>query len=157
MPRYFQELVGHSLGGKVALLKAAADKRIKCLVLWSTPALHQDILSKAFVDEVKERRSMWFNELGYGINKRQMESCLKHDGLKALRHLRVPVLVINGSEDTSVPASHARKMFKSANKPKKLAIIKGADHAFLNSEHKKEVFELTSAWFKRWLTTHGGK
>jgi len=141
-------LIGHSLGGKVAILKAAKDKRIKCLAVWSTPALHQDILSKAFVDEVKEKRYLWFNDIGYGIDIKQLESCLKYNGLKALRKIKVPILIVNGSEDESVPPSHANKLYKNANKPKKLVILKGANHAFLNN---KEVIKVTRDWFNKWL------
>lgn len=144
-------LIGHSLGGKVALLKSVNDKRIKCLAVWSTPALHQDIITKAFIDELKEKKNLWFNDLGFGININQLDSCLRQDGLKALRKNKVPILIVNGSEDRSVPSSHAKKLYKNANKPKKLVILKGADHFFVNYEHEKELVKATKDWFKKWL------
>jgi len=147
-------LIGHSLGGKVAILKAAKDKRIKCLAVWSTPALHQDVLSKAFVDEVKDKKYLWFKDIGYGIGIKQVESCLKYNALKALRKIKIPILIVNGSEDESVPPSHAKKLYKNANKPKKLVILKGANHAFLDN---KEIIKETKDWFNKWFTHYGGK
>jgi fermentation-respiration switch protein FrsA (DUF1100 family) len=50
------------------------------------------------------------------------------DNLAYLRGKRVPVLIIHGDSDSSVPLSEARINFKEASEPKQLCIIKGADH-----------------------------
>lgn len=139
-------LIGHSLGGKV-VLKSVVDERVKCFALWSTPALHQDIFSKAFVDEIKERKRLLRD--GLEINVNQLNSCLRFNGLDVLRKIRTPVLIVNGSEDDSVPVSHAKKLYEFSNKPKKLVIVKGADHAF--SGDKSELIKVTKGWFNKWL------
>jgi hypothetical protein len=144
-------LIGHSLGGKISILKAAKDKRIKYLALWSTPVLHKEILSQAFVNEVRERKCLWLNDSGIAINIKQLESCLKNEAIKSLKKVRVPMLIVNGGEDISVPPSHAKKIYNNTNKPKKFVIIEGADHAFLNDEHKKILIRTTLSWFKKWL------
>lgn len=141
-------LIGHSLGGKAAI-KVAKNKRIKCLMLWSTPALHQDVFSKAFVDEVKEKKCLLRG--GFEVNINQLDSCLKFNGLNALREIRVPVLIVNGSEDESVPISHAKRVYECSNKPKKLVVVNGADHAFSSDENKKELIKETAEWFRKWL------
>jgi pimeloyl-ACP methyl ester carboxylesterase len=143
-------LIGHSLGGKAAILKAE-DKRIKCLVLWSTPASQKNAMTIDFIDEVRERKKLLLGDSGLWINNKQLESYLKYDGLKAIRKVMIPVLVASGSEDLSVFPSHSKKLYKAANKPKELVFVKGADHSFLNDDCKKELFETTIKWFNKWL------
>jgi pimeloyl-ACP methyl ester carboxylesterase len=150
-------LIGHSLGGKAAILKAAEDKRIKCLALLSTPASQKNAMTIDFIDEVRERKKLLLGDSGLWINKNQLESYLKYDGLKAIRKVRIPVLVASGSEDLSVFPSHSEKLYKVANKPKKLIFVKGADHFFLVDDFKKELFGITIKWFKKWFTTSGSK
>lgn len=149
-------LVGHSLGGKAAVLKVAKDKRVKCLVLWSTPASHKDAFSTDFVEELKDRKKLWLGDSGCWVNIRQVESCLRNDGLKIIGKVKIPILIVNGSEDLSVFPSQSKKLYKNANRPKKLVVVKGADHAFLNDECKKELFKITIKWFNKWLTTSRG-
>ena len=144
-------LIGHSLGGKISLLKAAKDKRIKCLALWSTPASHRDTTSTDLIEEIMDRKNLYLNDSGVWINAKQMESCLNHDGLKVIRKVNVPVLIASGSEDTSIFPSQGKKLYKNTNKPKKLVFVKGADHAFLNDACKKELFDITIKWFNKWL------
>lgn len=149
-------LVGHSLGGKAAILEAAKDKRIKCLVLWSTPASQKDAFPTAFVEEIRDRKKLLLGDSGCWINARQLESYLRYDGLKIIRKVNVPVLIVNGSEDLSVFPSQSKKLYKNANRPKKLFVVKGADHAFLVDSCKKELFNVTIKWFDKWLTTLRG-
>ena len=63
----------------------------------------------------------------------------------------MPVLVAIGSEDLSVFPSNSKKLYRNANRPKKLAFVKGADHAFLSDYCKKELFDVTIKWFNKWL------
>lgn len=150
-------LIGHSIGGKIAILKAAKDKRIKCLALWSTPASQKNAMTIDFIDEVRERKKLLLGDSGLWINDKQLESYLRHDGLEAIRKISIPVLVASGSEDLSVFPSHSKKLYKAANKPKELTFVQGADHAFLNDDCKKDLFDATVRWFEKWLTTSGGK
>lgn len=150
-------LIGHSMGGKIAILKAAEDKRIKCLALWSAAASHNYSFSSDFIDEVKDRKKLFLGDSGFWVNDKQLESYLKHDGFKAVRKIRIPVLIASGSEDLSVFNSHSKKLYRNANKPKELIFVKGANHFFLDDNSKKELFALTIDWFNRWLTTPRGK
>lgn len=150
-------LIGHSVGGKIAVLKAAEDKRIKCLALWSAAASHNYAFASDFVDEVRSRKRLLFVDSGLWINEKQLNSYLKNDGFKAIRKVRMPLIIVNGSEDLSVFPSHAKKLYKNANNPKKLVFIKGANHFFLDDNSKEELFKVTIEWFDKWLTTKGSK
>lgn len=52
----------------------------------------------------------------------------KFDNIGKLKKLRIPTLIIYGTEDTTIPPSHSRKLFEAANGPKKLIAIEGAGH-----------------------------
>lgn len=141
-------LIGHSLGGKVSILKASMDKRVKCLAAWASP-IHKDLFTKSFIEEIEQKKFIYFNEIGCGVSKKQMDSYLRYDSLKAAKKIKVPFLIVNGSEDTSVYPSQARKLYKNANKPKKLVIMNGANHPFLNKD--KQLIKVTLDWFKKYL------
>ncbi len=53
------------------------------------------------------------------------DSCTTTD---ALRHCKVPVLLIHGSDDHFVPVQMAYENFQAAAGPKRLFIVSGADH-----------------------------
>jgi pimeloyl-ACP methyl ester carboxylesterase len=141
-------LIGHSLGGKISILKASMDKRVKCLASWASP-VYKDFFTRSFLEEIEQRKNFYFNDIGYSVSKRQIDSYLRYDTLKALKKVKIPFLIVNGSEDTSVYPSQARKLYKNARRPKKLAIIHGANHYFLSKE--KELIKVTLDWFKKYL------
>jgi len=45
-----------------------------------------------------------------------------------IRKVRCPLLVVAGDRDAIVPPEHSRALYDAANDPKRLAIIRGADH-----------------------------
>ena len=45
-----------------------------------------------------------------------------------IQHIRAPILVIAGDRDRIVPVEQSRRLFDSANEPKSLFIVGGADH-----------------------------
>jgi pimeloyl-ACP methyl ester carboxylesterase len=141
-------IIGHSLGGRVAIIKASIDKRVKSLASWAAP-IHEEFFAKAFVDEIKQKKFIYYSEIGFGVSKKQVESYLKYSILKVSKKIKIPFLIVNGSDDTSVYPSQARKIYKNANEPKKLAIIKGANHWFFGKE--KELIKTTLDWFKKYL------
>ena len=52
----------------------------------------------------------------------------QYDTIENLQTITKPVLIIHGDKDNTVPIEGAMKVFESANDPKQLYIIKGADH-----------------------------
>lgn len=53
------------------------------------------------------------------------------DILSAIRKLKRPLLIIHGEKDEFIPVhKDPQEVYQTANKPKKLIIVKGADHSF---------------------------
>ncbi len=52
----------------------------------------------------------------------------RYDSLAKIPQVRVPLLVLHGDQDTIVPLSQGKALFKAANEPKSFYLIAGADH-----------------------------
>ncbi len=128
-------IVGSSLGGTVGVLTAAKDRRVRALAIWATPC-H---LSELFQGEA-------FNGL-----VRLREDVSNHNVAKAIKEVHCPILITHGSLDEQVPLSHAKTLYKNANKPKSVRVIEGADHRFACIIHRRKAVELTVNWFKKYL------
>jgi dipeptidyl aminopeptidase/acylaminoacyl peptidase len=58
---------------------------------------------------------------------------------KSIKKFKKPVLIVHGTEDEAIPLEEAENLFKMANRPKKLVIIKGANHGFKKRNHWKKL------------------
>jgi esterase/lipase len=128
-------VMGSSLGGTVAVLTTAKDKRVKALVTWATPC----ILNELFRGEVIKGFETLRQDVG------------NYNVAKAVKDMHRPVLIVHGSLDELVPLAHAKVLYENATKPKNIQIIEGADHRFTNPLHREKATELTLNWFKRYL------
>ena len=131
-------LIGHSRGGPICLVKAANDPRITKLVTWASVAT----FDYAWHDE-KAMKDWKQNGVMYRVNSRTKlamplyyqlyDNYLQNkdylDTEKWAKALRIPWLIVHGTNDTAVPDVAAKKLLTwSANAD--LALIEGADHTF---------------------------
>ena len=130
-------LVGHSRGGGIALLKASEDKRISKLTLWASLSEFDTFFRKETIEEWQK------NGIVYAENKRtgQMLPLKKqfHDDYlankdkldvkKAARLLDKPLLIIHGDKDESVEFFHAENIYNLVQHSV-LIKVEGADHTF---------------------------
>ncbi len=52
----------------------------------------------------------------------------QYDTISRIRQLNVPVLVLHGDLDDTVPISQGRKLYEAANEPKRFQALEGAGH-----------------------------
>ena len=139
-------LVGHSRGGAISILKANEDDRINKVVSWAAPS--------NFIKRMDESKlDIWKNEgVAYIFNSRTnqnmplyyqfYEDCLKNKKRinieNACRNLSIPHLAIHGSDDPTVLIEDVYD-FKSWNEKTKVHEIKGANHVFNVSHPFKEI------------------
>jgi len=128
-------VMGSSLGGTVAVLTAARDRRVKALVTWATPC---------HVNEL-------FREEGTKGLEKLRGDAEKHDVVKDVKELHCPVLIVHGSLDEQVPLSHANVLYDNTNEPKNIQIVEGADHRLTDPSHRRRAVELTLDWFRKYL------
>ena len=51
-----------------------------------------------------------------------------YDSLTRIRQLNVPLLVLHGDQDETVPLSQGRRLYDAANQPKRFQVLEGAAH-----------------------------
>ncbi|HLC41744.1 MAG TPA: alpha/beta hydrolase [Methylomirabilota bacterium] len=73
----------------------------------------------------------------------------RYDSGEKLPRVTIPVFILHGDRDETVPFSHGRRLFEIANEPKAFYTIAGADH---NNTYHVGGDDYWNAW-ARWLTT----
>jgi fermentation-respiration switch protein FrsA (DUF1100 family) len=102
--------MGHSLGAAVAL-ELALTQPPMAMVLVSSFASVRDMANL----------TLPFPPAGWLVRNH-------YDNLSRIRQLNVPLLVLHGDQDETVPISQGRKLFEAANQPKRFQALEGAAH-----------------------------
>ena len=142
-------LIGHSTGAIDAALYAHMDKRVSKLVLLGGEGNLKDAVHYDFTDDqihefktkgfiVYRRPENWVH--GKKLKKAFYDEFFKLDVLGSLHKFKRPVLIVHGEKDKDVPAEKdPQELYRAANGPKKLVIIRGADHRFSKLWHGLQV------------------
>jgi len=133
-------LWGHSRGGAVCILSAVNLPQVQAIATWSTIGR-----VNRYLYEVKQA---WRKQGFLAIESSRTGQLLKSsvdfledveqwgkqgDAPTFLHHLKIPLLLVHGAEDTSVSPDESESL--TAIYPQaRLAILAGADHKF-NSDH----------------------
>lgn len=115
-------VVGHSYGGAVAALAAGRDSRIRSAVLLAPPA-----------------------ERDYFGPLRPMAE---------LSRTRAKVLIVAPGNDELVPPEHAQRyarVLSQARVRHRLVTIDGADHEFIDPDHRSRLLEEVTGWLRETL------
>jgi hypothetical protein len=108
-PRY---IVGHSLGGAIAVELARRHPDASGLVLEATFTSVRDMIDQ----------SAW-SFLPVGIILTQ-----KFDTLSKIGDVKMPVLIAHGTRDSIVPFAMGERLYEAAPAPKKFVKVEGAGH-----------------------------
>ncbi|HET8854701.1 MAG TPA: alpha/beta hydrolase-fold protein [Salinimicrobium sp.] len=145
-------LMGHSRGGGTAVIKASEDTRIKQLI---TLASVSDF--NARFPKGEELEAWKKNRIGYIENTRTgqkmphlysfyenfIENQERLTISSAAGELKIPFLIIHGTEDPTVDVSNAEDL-KRWNPKAELFLLKGSNHVF-EGQHPWEEKNLPSA------------
>jgi uncharacterized protein len=142
--------IGHSMGGAVGVLRSAKDPRIKALV-----SLAGMVHTKAFAERefgtVKPGEGFMWDDTNCPLSQKYMDDMAAIGSVIAeASKIRVPWLLIHGTEDDVVPIQESREIFAKANQPKQLIELKGANHVFAG-EHTGPMVSNVVNWLKRTL------
>ena len=155
-------LCGHSLGGFSAAFyvenypsKIFAVAQISPFVSGELSAeAHNRFEPKEFA---KWRKSGWQikeSSSKPGVVKKlpwsHMENRMKYSLLEKIDKLKIPVLLIVGERDTSIPPEHVQILYdKIPSLQKEIHIIKGAPHTFKDGKHLRQIEEIFLSWIKK--------
>ncbi len=146
-------VLGLSLGGAVAACVAGREPSVAALVLWSAVADLQMIAAR-FLQPGSEplRLPDGSYELGgLALGQSFVDTILHHRPTDEVQRFGGPVLIVHGTEDQSVPLSHAELYAKVLGKQAEVHLIEGADHVFARVPWKAEAIEVSAGFLGRTL------
>jgi len=153
-------IIAQSLGCAVAML--LNDPRIKAMALLA-PLIN---IKKDIGGEFGENKIKELESLGYTIFKSERKKQEKKLGAdfwneikkidkisrEQVRAIRCPLLIIHGTADDTVDYEESKTIFKWANEPRKLKLIKGGEHVTIrNPKIRKDVSGYILKFFSEYL------
>lgn len=136
-------LIGHSRGGGIVLIKAEEDSRIEKVVTWASVSDFKarfqegtesfESWKETGITHVENSRTKQLLPHNFQFYKDFKENEKRFSIHRAVKNLKIPQLVVHGSEDPTVSLKEA-KAIHSWNTESKLKIIDEADHVF-NATH----------------------
>jgi uncharacterized protein len=138
-------LIGHSRGGGIVLVKAAEDERVTKVVTLASISTFNRFGS---ADEIEKWRKEGFKNFPNARTGQNMpihfsffEDYLKNrdrlDIEKAVKHMDKPLLIVHGTADEAVGFSHAQRI-KNQYQNAGLLAIENANHVFGTSHPWQE-------------------
>lgn len=131
-------LIGHSRGGGIVLIKSAEEARINKVVTFSAVS---DFESR--FPEGEELQAWKEKGVAYIVNSRTGQQLPHHFQFytnfkeneerltisRATKSLKIPNLIVHGSKDLTVPISDSGELFRWSPHPD-LLLVEGADHVY---------------------------
>jgi uncharacterized protein len=154
-------LVGHSRGGGIAVLQAARDPRVRALVTWAAissverwPSAQRSSWRAAGRTDIQNARTGQVLPLYTDVLDDIEQNASALDIEAAGRRIRIPWLVIHGTEDESVRFAEAERLKAASARPDtRLLPIQGGGHTFgavhpwrATTSELDTVFDATLAW-----------
>lgn len=148
-------LIGHSLGGAVAILVAGRDQRVKNLVLWASVGYPFNDIVKIIGKDVYETaiKTGLSDYLGYELTPTFFESLAPFQPFQQASKFGGNVLLIHGTADESIPVDYTflyQKVFWMRPEGRcDKEIIFQADHTFSSGPHRKQLMDHTKQWLNQ--------
>ena len=148
-------LIGHSIGGSVALFSAFQMKHLKAIATIASPAEPSHLAIN--LKNTKQRAvNSGFTETEIGgvkyIFKPQFFEDIESYSLgDKLPELGKPYLILHSTVDTYSSMKNAEILFKNASQPKSFISLDNIDHLMLKKEDAVYVGKLIGTWAEKYL------
>lgn len=143
-------VLGESLGGLTAL--EAFDDNIKAMVLWAP------VTKARWSQELSDEQEESLAKNGYYVKRRERDFKIPQryvderknvDSEKLLGHMDIPVMIVHGTADETIPISDSEEAIELLPKGSKLERIEKWEHG----DHKMDesmdiIIPKTVDWFK---------
>ncbi len=132
-------IIGHSMGGGIAILQASADDRIKKLVTWASIPECKTPWGNWSTEKMEEWKNTGVQYYSNSRTKQQMplyfqlyEDFLQNEDKlniqKAIGSLKIPILICHGTKDMAVPYEKANEL--KDWQPAAILFTVESDHVF---------------------------
>ena len=142
-------MYGQSLGGALAAYWVAHTQhrdRVRALILESAFSDYVDIAREKFTDHWFTWPFQWIPDLSVDDRFSPLP------GMASISP--IPLLVLHGDQDRTVPMHHGRRLYQAAREPKELWIVPGAGH--IQTTGDPAVRERLVAWLRGALAAPPG-
>ena len=141
-------LVGHSRGAGIVMLKAHEDARVKKIATWAAVSDFGKHWSQEVMDEWKKKGVVYIENvrthqqmpLYYQFAENYFANIHRLHIPEAAKSLRIPFLIVHGTEDEAVPYGAALKLHEWSASSQQLT-IDGGNHVF-GAKHPFEGMQL---------------
>lgn len=160
-------VVGSSMGGWLALLVALRrpERIVSLLGIAPAPDFTEDLIWRKFTQNQKDEIvsqgwtviSTEYNPQGWTITRNLIEDGRKHLLLGRAIDLNIPIRLIHGLKDASVPASYSHQLMEWVASPDvALTLVKSGDHRLSQEEDKRILWSLLQELIASYLLTKRG-
>jgi len=150
-------LFGWSMGAAVALQVAAIDRRVAAIVAESGFAT----LRTVFDDYQKRMIKLpWHYLRNIVIKRSEYLADFKANDVapvEAVKHIRIPVFILHGTEDNLIKYNYSEKVYNAANEPKALWLIPGARHHDVMEVGGEEYRRRITEFFDHYLASNAAR
>ncbi|MBL0341523.1 MAG: prolyl oligopeptidase family serine peptidase [Bacteroidetes bacterium] len=144
-------LIGHSRGGGISILKGFEDNRINKVVTWASVAEFARHVSKKEIVSwknsgvllIENARTKQMMPLYIQLYNDYVKHHRRFNIRNAVRNFSKPLLIAHGTNDDTVPFSHAVELSELNKMRSKLFAINGGGHTF-GAAHPLESDVLTA-------------
>jgi uncharacterized protein len=146
-------ILGLSMGGAVAGSVLGRSDAVRAAVLWAPVAYPYDLLMRfaAAVDIQPDPQSGRADAHGEAVGPAFLMELPLIQPVEGVRGSTVPLLVVHGTADTTVPLSDGRAYYEAAIGARHLTAVEGANHTFDALLWRNKLYAETTAWFLRYL------
>lgn len=151
-------LLGYSMGGAVAILAAAADRRIGAVVTDSAFSSQRSVIAYLLRRRVGIATTPVMHMVD-NLFKRRLGFRLDDvNPAKRIGELSpTPVLIIHGTDDAVVPVTQAYELYEAAGEPKQLWILEGISHCSAYFADRIGYSQRVADFFSRALLPRTGQ
>ncbi|QJE97022.1 alpha/beta hydrolase [Luteolibacter luteus] len=142
--------IGHSMGGAVGVTTTAGDDRIRVLVTLAGMIRTEEFCEREFGEVIPGKGFMW-DEPSCPLSQKYVDDLgAIGDLFDEVGQISVPWLLIHGTADDVVLIEDSRDAYDTAEEPKRLVEIEGAEHSFDEKTYPKVIQE-TADWLDEYL------
>lgn len=149
-------ILGMSLGGMIAALAMAAGLPARVAVLWAPVTNPRRlVVNRSSPDTQRQMMASGVADMnGWAVGRGFVQEMMLADPLAALSRVPVPLHVLHGDQDPTVPHDDslaAVTALHAAGRDIRLTTLSGADHGFSSLALIEQLLAETSASFRKGL------
>ncbi len=149
-------LIGHSLGGAVAMAGATELPQVRAVATVAAPSSPSHI-RRHLVDDLERIQTHGEADVtlaGRSVPIRQqlLDDIERHDLENMIADLRRPLLILHSPIDNTVGIENAATLFAAARHPKSFVALDGADHLLTVDRDATYAADVIAAWASTYLS-----